>query len=147
MKLPLALSSVLVLALAGAASADYTGWNHSGSVYVLTTSEGADLPASAAVENFPLLVRLHKDFFDFAQAKANGEDLRFSSATGDPLPYQIEEWDAAEGRREHLGARPEDHRQHAAGDSNCTGARPTRRASPTARPCSTSRTATSACGT
>ena len=93
----LALASLLVLALAGPASADYPGWKHTGSVYVLTTPEGADLPASAAVENFPLLVRLHKDYFDFAQAKANGEDLRFSSAKGEPLAYQVEEWDATKG--------------------------------------------------
>ena len=95
MKTLLALSSVL--ALAGPASADYAGWKHSGSVYVLTTPEGADLPAPASVEGFPLLVRLHKDYFDFAQAKANGEDLRFASAKGEPLPYQIEEWDATKG--------------------------------------------------
>ncbi len=72
-------------------------WKHSGSVFVLTTPEGADLPASAAIEGFPLLVRLHRDFFDFGEAQANGEDLRFSSATGEALPYQMEEWDAAQG--------------------------------------------------
>ncbi len=97
MKTLLALSSVLVLALAGPASAQYPGWKHSGSVFVLTTPEGADLPASASVENFPLLVRLHRDFFDFSQAKADGDDLRFASAKGAPLAYQIEEWDAVKG--------------------------------------------------
>ena len=91
------LASVLVLALASPVSAQYPGWKHSGSVFVLTTPEGADLPASAAVENFPLLVRLHKDFFDFGQAQPGGADLRFSSAKGDPLAYQIEEWDAKNG--------------------------------------------------
>ena len=91
------LALVLVLTLAGPVSAQYPGWKHSGSVFVLTTPEGADLPASATVENFPLLVRLHKDFFDFTQAKPDGADLRFSSAKGDPLAYQIEEWDAKNG--------------------------------------------------
>ena len=91
------LALVLVLTLAGPVSAQYPGWKHSGSVFVLTTPEGADLPASAAVENFPLLVRLHKDFFDFGQAQPGGADLRFSSAKGDPLAYQIEEWDAKNG--------------------------------------------------
>jgi hypothetical protein len=66
-------------------------------VFVLSTPDGADLPPSASVENFPLLVRLHKDFFAFAQAKPDGADLRFSSAKGDPLAYQIEEWDAKNG--------------------------------------------------
>ncbi|MBM3980618.1 MAG: DUF2341 domain-containing protein [Planctomycetes bacterium] len=91
------LAAVLVLALAGPVSAQYPGWRHSGSVFVLTTAEGANLPASASVENFPLLVRLHKDFFDFAQAQPDGADLRFSSAKGDPLVYQIEDWNPKAG--------------------------------------------------
>ena len=100
-------SIVLLLAVVSSLSAadkkpadstpNYQDWIHSGSVYILTTSEGANLPATASLEGFPLLVRLHKDFFDFAQAKAGGEDLRFSSSTGELLAYQIEEWDAAKG--------------------------------------------------
>lgn len=96
MKAPL-LASILVFALASAASAQYPGWKHSGSVYILTTPDGANLPASASVENFPLLVRLHTDFFDFAQAQPGGADLRFATAKGDPLAHQIEEWDAKNG--------------------------------------------------
>ena len=72
-------------------------WKHSGIVFVLTTPEGADLPATAVVENFPLLVRLDKDWFNFSQAKSRGEDIRFSAGTGQPLAYQIEEWDAERG--------------------------------------------------
>ncbi|MCX5670651.1 MAG: DUF2341 domain-containing protein, partial [Planctomycetota bacterium] len=79
------------------ASAQYQGWQHSGSIYLLTTPEGANLPASASEDGFPLLVRLHKDFFNFGQAKAQGEDIRFSTSTGAPLAYQIDEWDAAAG--------------------------------------------------
>ncbi len=75
----------------------YSGWTHSGSVYLLTTPEGANLPASASEENFPALLRLHKDYFDFSQTKPAGEDLRFSSADGIPLAYQIEEWDPGSG--------------------------------------------------
>ena len=96
MKPSLALAAVLALAAAGRA-ADYSGWTHSGSVFVLTTPEGADLPAGASVEDFPLLVRLHRDFFDFAEARPDGTDLRFASAAGEPLAYQIEEWDPAGG--------------------------------------------------
>jgi len=93
----LSLTAFLLLACAGAAPAQYPGWKHTGSVYVITTPEGADLPATASVENFPLLVRLHKDYFDFTQAKAGGDDLRFTTAKGDALAHQIEEWDAASG--------------------------------------------------
>jgi hypothetical protein len=88
---------ILLTGLLQAASAQYSGWKHSGSVYLLTTPEGANLPASASEDGFPLLVRLHKDFFNFSQAKANGEDIRFSTSTGTPLVYQIEEWDPANG--------------------------------------------------
>ena len=91
------LTLLLTLGTAGPASAEYPGWKQSGSVYVLTTPDGANLPASASVENFPLLVRLNKDFFDFSQAQPGGADLRFSTSRGEPLAYQIEEWDTAKG--------------------------------------------------
>ncbi len=90
------LGPAMALALLGTASAQYPGWPHEGSLYILTTSEGANLPATAEEKEFPLLVRLHKDFFDFSQAKGDGTDLRFS-AGGKPLAYQVEEWDAANG--------------------------------------------------
>ncbi len=75
----------------------YENWMHSGAVIILTTPEGANLEASASVEDFPLLVRLQREWFDFNQAKSKGEDIRFSSRTGVPLAYQIEEWDALKG--------------------------------------------------
>jgi hypothetical protein len=93
---PMALSIAAEKESAGTNS-PYQSWPHSGSLYILTTPQGADLPAAALVEGFPLLVRLHHDFFNFSQAKAHGEDLRFSSSTGAPLAYQVEEWDAANG--------------------------------------------------
>ncbi|HYG77455.1 MAG TPA: DUF2341 domain-containing protein [Planctomycetota bacterium] len=86
----------VLLAQLLAAEEPYQGWRHSGSIFILTTPEGANLPASASEEGFPLLVRLHKDFFNFTQAKANGEDIRFSS-NGTPLPFQLDDWDAASG--------------------------------------------------
>ncbi|MCY2994037.1 MAG: DUF2341 domain-containing protein [Planctomycetota bacterium] len=91
------LGAVLLALLVATATAQYPGWQHSGSVYLLTTPEGANLPASASEDGFPLLLRLHRDGFDFSQAKPGGEDLRFSTSTGTPLAYQIEDWDAAQG--------------------------------------------------
>jgi Concanavalin A-like lectin/glucanases superfamily/Domain of unknown function (DUF2341)/Carbohydrate esterase, sialic acid-specific acetylesterase len=93
------LSAALVLlsAFAGNARADYKDWKHSGSLYLLTTPEGANLGASALVDDFPVLVRLHKEFFDFSQAKANGGDIRFATSDGNPLAYEIDEWDPSEG--------------------------------------------------
>ena len=79
------------------AAAQYPNWQHSGSMFILTTPEGANLPASATVKDFPVLVRLNKDFFDFGNAKADGADLRFSTKNGEPLAYQIDEWDPVGG--------------------------------------------------
>lgn len=70
---------------------------YSGSLWLLTTSEGANLSAEAAVEDFPVLVRLHRDYFDFSQTRPDGADVRFTSSSGEPLAYQIEAWDAAQG--------------------------------------------------
>jgi len=94
---PMIVGVAALLALLGTASAQYPSWQHSGSIYLLTTPEGANLPASASEDGFPLLVRLHKEFFDFSQAKTDGEDIRFATNTGTPLAYQIDEWAAAAG--------------------------------------------------
>ncbi len=79
------------------ASSAYRNWPHSGALTILTTPDGADLPKGTIVEEFPLLIRLNKEWFDFTQAKAGGEDIRFSTETGKVLTYEIEEWDAAKG--------------------------------------------------
>lgn len=91
------IGMAMFLATLETAPAQYPDWQHSGSLYILTTPEGANLPATASENDFPLLVRLNKDFFDFSQAKANGEDIRFSTGSGTPLAYEVEEWDAANG--------------------------------------------------
>ena len=77
-------------------SAQYGDWKHSGSIYIVTTPEGANLPASAVEKKFPVLVRLNRDHLDFSEVKPRGEDIRFS-AKGKPLAYQVERWDAAGG--------------------------------------------------
>jgi len=95
-KKQLATGVMMFLALLTTVQAAYDGWQHSGSFCILTTPEGANLPATAVEEEFPLLVRLNKEWFDFSQVKANGEDIRFA-AENKPLAYQIDEWDAAGG--------------------------------------------------
>lgn len=89
--------TVLLLTMVVPASAQYQGWRHSGSLTILTTPQGANLPPSASEENFPLLVRLDKDWFDFRQAKAGGADIRFTASDGAPLSYEVDDWDAAHG--------------------------------------------------
>ncbi|MEJ6644603.1 MAG: DUF2341 domain-containing protein [Akkermansiaceae bacterium] len=91
-----ALATILLPPLANAEEA-FTGWKHTGALAILTTPDGANLPAGAMIEGFPVLVRLDKDWFDFSQAKADGSDVRFATAAGAPLPYEIEDWDAEKG--------------------------------------------------
>ncbi|MEI6605263.1 MAG: DUF2341 domain-containing protein, partial [Verrucomicrobiota bacterium] len=79
------------------AEAKYKGWQHSGALCILTTPDGADLPATARESDFPVLVRLDKDWFRFNEAMPKGDDLRFASSTGLPLVYQIDNWDATAG--------------------------------------------------
>ena len=77
------------------AVADYAGWQHIGSLWILTTPEGADLPPTCSESDFPLLIRLNGSTFNFSEAEPGGEDLRFSDSKNAPLAYQIEHWDAA----------------------------------------------------
>lgn len=86
-----------LLATGEAADAPLPGWKHTGTLTVLTTAEGANLPAGAMVQEFPLLVRLSREWFDFSAAKPDGADVRFSTADGKLLPHQIDEWDAQGG--------------------------------------------------
>jgi biopolymer transport protein ExbB len=54
----------------------------------------AELP-DPALTAFPVLVLLGPPRIDYEQLQADGEDLRFVSANGEPLPYEIEAWDPA----------------------------------------------------
>lgn len=93
--LPLAL--LLSITPAASPAAPYESWKHSGALTILTTPDGANLPAGAVVEGFPVLVRLHRDWFDFGQARPDGTDVRFTDPSGMPLPFQIDTWDAERG--------------------------------------------------
>ena len=94
---PLPPTEVPELPPGGLAATKYKSWKHSGSLFLLTTPDGADLPAAAREENFPVLVRLSGNWFAFDEAMPEGGDLRFASSDGVPLAYQIDRWDAAAG--------------------------------------------------
>jgi hypothetical protein len=72
----------------------YAGWKYRKQLWLNTTSGGAGI--MDPVINFPVLVRLSKDHFDFSKAAADGRDLRFAKSDGTPLPYEIERWDSVE---------------------------------------------------
>jgi hypothetical protein len=65
---------------------------YSKTVTLDTTATGA--PVMGDVPKYPVAILLNANNFDFSQAKAHGEDVRFLGADGAPLPYAIESWDA-----------------------------------------------------
>jgi len=81
----------------GDEAAPLAGWKHRGDLWLLTDREGADVPADATLAEFPVVVRLDDELFDFTQAQPHGEDLRLTSEAGDVLPHEIESWDRAAG--------------------------------------------------
>lgn len=70
-------------------------WRYSRPLYFNTTPSGAGV--GAAVTDFPVLVRLTKDIFDFSGAQAAGGDIRFTKQDGAELGYELERWDAGGG--------------------------------------------------
>ncbi|MCE2885637.1 MAG: DUF2341 domain-containing protein [Planctomycetaceae bacterium] len=95
--LGLAIAAALLTLPDPARADDFAAWRHHGAMYILTTPDGADLPASASIDGFPLLVRLNGDFLDFTQCRPDGADIRFSADDGTPLAFRVEEWNPAGG--------------------------------------------------
>ena len=134
----LALGFALMFVSLETALAQYAKWAHSGSIWILTTPEGADLPATAR-KRTSLAGAARPGTFDFSQARAHGEDIRFTDGNGTPLAYQIEQWDAAKGTASiwvRIPAIKGNARQEI---KSALGQGRRRRASPAARRCSTSR--------
>ena len=69
----------------------WQGWDYSRKLTLNTSISGADVQEN--VYGFPVLVRLSVTNFDFSQAKSRGEDVRFTTADGRELSYEIERWD------------------------------------------------------
>ena len=70
---------------------DYTQWQYSNNINLNTTPSGAGVDTS--LSNFPVLIRLTSNNFNFSQAQDSGQDIRFSKSDGAHLPYQVERWD------------------------------------------------------
>ncbi|HKP98551.1 MAG TPA: DUF2341 domain-containing protein [Fibrobacteria bacterium] len=78
--------------LASFENENYAAWPRSRRLYVNTTASGANVAGN--VDDFPLLVRLTKDNFDFSAGRG-GRDVRFADAKGKRLRYEVERWDSA----------------------------------------------------
>jgi hypothetical protein len=70
-------------------------WKYARTLRLNTTPSGAGV--AGTVVGFPVLVRLPSGNFSFAQAKADGADIRFTKPDNTFLPYEIEQWDSAQG--------------------------------------------------
>jgi hypothetical protein len=88
-----------ILVLLGSASApiraadDLTLWTYSNDLYFDTSPTGANV--AGAVRDFPVLVRLGADNFNFSQAMGRGQDIRFAKPSGQEILFEIERWDSA----------------------------------------------------
>jgi len=81
-----------------AVSLNDSAWSYKKLIYFNTTASGANVLNN--VTNFPVMLRLTSSTFNFSQAKANGEDVRFTKADGTPLPYEVERWDLTNSKAE-----------------------------------------------
>jgi hypothetical protein len=94
---PEVLDSIEVAA--GAVTTVRTGeWAHATRISLNTTWSGAGV--EDPVYNFPVLIRLTGNNFDFSRADSLGNDIRFAKADGAPLSFEIEEWDPVTERAE-----------------------------------------------
>jgi len=71
----------------------YAAWPRSKRIFLNTTAQGAGV--SGSVGAIPLLIRLDSADFDFASAREDGGDIRFTAKNGTPLAYELESWDRA----------------------------------------------------
>lgn len=69
----------------------FAAWSSSARLFLNTTASG--IPLERDLRDFPLLVRLVAPYFDPAEARADGSDLRFAKPDGTSLPYEIEAWE------------------------------------------------------
>jgi hypothetical protein len=73
-------------------------WPFSRSVNLNTSAAGAGMTSDQL--SVAVVVRLDSANFDFSQARPDGADLRFTNASGAPLPCAVERWDVTGKRAE-----------------------------------------------
>ncbi len=95
---PQSIDSVAVVSGQTVIVPAYSQWTYTSVVTLNTASSGAAI--SGNVYHFPVLMRLSAATFNFAQARGDGGDLRFSKSNGEPLAFEIERWDSANGAAE-----------------------------------------------
>ena len=71
---------------------DISAWNNNKTL-ILNTTSATGVGVTTTQTDFPVLVRLTSSNFTFAQAAADGSDIRFTDNRANKLSYQIERWD------------------------------------------------------
>jgi len=95
--LSLLATAIVLPPIAADQSLPLADWQHHGHAWLLTDSEGADLPAEATLADVPVVLRLDDKLFPFEEALPNGDDLRITSDVGTVLAHEIEAWDRDAG--------------------------------------------------
>ncbi|MCX7727470.1 MAG: carboxypeptidase-like regulatory domain-containing protein, partial [Chitinispirillaceae bacterium] len=70
---------------------EWSLWNYKRKIVLNTTSNGANVQKN--IYNFPLLIRLTNDNFDFSTVNDNEEDFVFTKVDNTILNSEIERWD------------------------------------------------------
>jgi len=73
----------------------YHTWLHT--AIMLIDNAAAGLAPGDTLFDFPLLLRLSPDNFDFSTAKKKGTDFRVTKRDGSAVPFEQEWWDSASG--------------------------------------------------
>jgi hypothetical protein len=92
------IRSDITVPVAGTAVINNIMWNFTKKILLNTSPTGANV--SGTVTNFPILVRLTKGSFNFADAKSDGSDIKFTKADDSILPHEFERWDQVDGLAE-----------------------------------------------
>lgn len=69
-------------------------WHYCRNITLNTSPAGADIQDD--IYDFPVLIRLTSDNFDFTQAGGDGSDLMITGSDGTPRPFAIEQWNMAD---------------------------------------------------
>ncbi len=91
--LHLLLGALFLFSAQSFAQDDYSQWKFSTTININTMNTGSTVRA----DNYPLLIRLTTDNFPFGLAKGDGSDVRFSTAGGAHLQYDMDFYDSANG--------------------------------------------------
>lgn len=92
------LSNQITVPAGDTAAVEFPLWKYDRKLTLNTSTTGANVPGN--VYNFPVLIRLNTQNFNFLQAKKHGEDIRFTTSGGRSLSYEIERWVPENGHAE-----------------------------------------------